>query len=122
MVYQVQGKLSATDIAAVNDDTRHIIRRAAIRHSLTLAITDTHRGNITIDGTFGFFGNQGTTTFLKNLDNFIQDETIAPLGLQGNLLMVEDGIAHPVNVREGNVFHQHTFETGETREVRLMRV
>lgn len=117
MTYHVQGKLSPTNLEAVNEDTRHLIRRAAIRHSLTLAITDTHRGSITIDGTFGYFGNQSSSSFKRSLGNFIQDETIAGLGLQGHLMVAEEGTTSPVHIREGQVFHQYIFESGETRQV-----
>jgi hypothetical protein len=125
MTYHVQGKLSPTNLEAVNEDTRHLIRRAAIRHSLTLAITDIHRGVIRIDGIFGVFGNLGSHTFMRALDNFVQDQTLADLGLQGNLVMTkennEGSSPSPVSVREGRVFHQHTFDSGETREVALLR-
>ena len=117
MTYQVQGKLTSTNLEAVDENTRHLIRRAAIRHSLTLAIADIHRGTIRIDGMFGYFGNQGSSSFKRSLRNFIQDETIAVLGLQGHLMIAEEGITSPVNVQEGQVFHQHIFESGETRKV-----
>lgn len=116
MTYHVQGKLFPTNLEVVNENTRHLIRRAAIRHSLTLAITDTHRGSITIYGTFGHFGNQSSSSFKRSLGNFIQDENIAGLGLQGQLMVAEEGTTSPVNVREGQVFHQHTFNSSETRE------
>lgn len=110
MTYHVQGKLASTNFEAVNENTREVIRRAAIRHSLTLAITESRRGVITIDGTFGFFGNQGASTFILALENFLQDETIAILGLQGQLLVAEeypDGmVPYPVKVSKGHVTQQ----------------
>ena len=126
MTYHVQGKLSPTNHeAAANENTREVIRRAAIRHSLTLAITDSRRGAITISGTFGFYGNQGARTFIKTLENFIQDETILELGLQGQLMIAEeypDGLVPtPVKVKDGRVIQQRIFDV-EAREVTLERV
>jgi hypothetical protein len=120
MTYHVQGKLTPTNHEAVNEDTRHFIRRAAVKHRLTLAITDTHKGAIFIAGTFGYFGKQTAFSFVTALGDFIQDENIVGLGLQGQLLIAEEGtVTTPVNVREGVVIHQ--LIDVETRDVALLR-
>lgn len=107
MTYHVQGKLTPLNHEAVNDDTRHLIRKAAVKHRMALAITDTHKGSITIAGTFGYFGKQTALSFVTALSNFLQDANIAGLGLQGQLLIAEDGtVTTPVIVREGVVTHQ----------------
>lgn len=107
MTYHVQGKLSPTNLEAVNEDTRHLIRRAAVKHRMTLAITDTHRGSITIAGTFGYFGKQTALSFVTALTDFIQDASIVSLGLQGQLLIAEEGtVTTPINVSEGIITHQ----------------
>jgi hypothetical protein len=104
----VQGKLTATNLEAVTTATRETIRRAASRHRLTLAITDIHQGNITIDGVFGYFGKQTAHSFKMTLNGFIQDENIAPLGLQGQLLIAENGTLNQITIHEGNATHlQH---------------
>lgn len=117
MVFHVQGKLIATNTAAVNEDTRNMIRRAVARHSLTLAITDIHRGNIIIDGTFGFFGKQGTENFRQTLSNFIQDENLHALQLQGQLLITEENetgtIRHQLTISEGQMLHDETLNYSE---------
>lgn len=107
MTYHVQGKLTPTNLEAVHEDTRHLIRKAAVKHRLNLAITDTHKGSITIAGTFGYFGKQTALSFVTALTNFIQDGNIVGLGLQGQLLIAEEGtVTTPINVREGIVTHQ----------------
>ena len=106
MTYHVQGKLTPTNLEAVNEDTRHLIRKAAVKHRMNLAITDTHKGAITIAGTFGYFGKQTAFSFVTALNAYIQDENIVPLGLQGQLLIAEEGtVTTPINVREGVVTH-----------------
>lgn len=107
MTYHVQGKLNPTNLETVNEGTRHLIRRAAGKHRLALAITDTHKGSVTIAGTFGYFGKQTAFSFVTALTNFIQDENIVGLGLQGQLLIAEEGsVTTPITVREGIITHQ----------------
>lgn len=124
LVYHVQGRLSATKVEAVNDNTRNIIREAVIRHSLTLAVTDIHRGAITFDGSFGYFGTLRSDTFLKSLDNFIHDEKIVKLGLQGDILVTDENTENPTmaTIRDGKVFLSDTVTNGETQELLSMQI
>lgn len=124
MTYHVQGKLTPLNSGAVNENTRELIRRAAIRHQLTFGITDIYKGVITINGSFGFFG-KGADIFLQALNSFVQDKAIVGLDLQGQVLItgesVEDTAYSPITVKEGQVFHSHPRITGNAQEVALPR-